>query len=92
MSGPAVPGRFSFRFSRQPYHVTVDYTVQGRAVEGRPQVCSSVLALAPNASHCDAHTHFNHGRSQHSVPSDLIGCVLNFVKEIAGGGVISTPP
>ena len=38
MSGPAVPGRFSFRFSRQPSCVTVDYTVQARAVEGRPQV------------------------------------------------------
>eukprot|EP00903_Cladosiphon_okamuranus_P014466 g13421.t1 len=37
MSGPAVPGRFSFRFSRQPSCVTVDYTVQARAVEGRPQ-------------------------------------------------------
>lgn len=41
MSGPAIPGRFSFRFSRQPYHVTVDYTIQGRAIEGRPQVSNS---------------------------------------------------
>lgn len=38
MSGPAIPGRFSFRFSRQPSCITVDYTVQARAVEGRPQV------------------------------------------------------
>lgn len=38
MSAPAVPGRFSFRFSRQPSCITVDYTVQGRAVEGRAQV------------------------------------------------------
>lgn len=33
-----MPGRFSFRFSRKPSCVTVDYTVQDSAVEGRPQV------------------------------------------------------
>lgn len=46
MSGPAVPGRFSFRFSRQPAHVTVDYTVQGLAVEGRPQVRTPTFSRA----------------------------------------------
>ena len=43
MSGPAIPGRFSFRFSRQPSCVTVDYTVQATAVEGRAQVTNSSI-------------------------------------------------
>eukprot|EP00904_Undaria_pinnatifida_P004685 jgi/Undpi1/14217/HiC_scaffold_9.g03866.m1 len=54
MSGPAIPGRFSFRFSRQPSCVTVDYTVQGIAIEGRPQ--ATVMSYRIKISSIDIRT------------------------------------